>query len=108
MRSRCAEFSRRAVRGLLPAALLVLAPKCVLCALAYAGLGAALGLGGPELCGTTAVPPGSWASPPVWLGVAGGCGAFAWRAIRRRRRSVPAVSSLPPPTGSGWRRRDGL
>lgn len=41
----------RAVRWLLPAALLALAPKCVLCLAAYAGLAAALGLGGPELCG---------------------------------------------------------
>ena len=32
-------------------ALLALAPKCLLCVAAYAGLGAALGLGGPELCG---------------------------------------------------------
>ena len=39
-------------------ALLALTPKCLLCAAAYLGLGAAFGLGGPELCGTapTSVP----------------------------------------------------
>ncbi len=45
------ESSRRAVRWLLPAAALALAPKCLLCVLAYTGLAAALGLAGPELCG---------------------------------------------------------
>ncbi len=38
-------------RWLLAAALLALGPKCALCVLAYAGLGAALGFGGGELCG---------------------------------------------------------
>ena len=48
---------RRVVRWLWPAALLALTPKCVLCVLAYAGLGSVLGLGGgPELCGAPAVP----------------------------------------------------
>jgi hypothetical protein len=36
---------------LIPAALLALTPKCILCLAAYAGIGAALGLGGPEICG---------------------------------------------------------
>jgi sulfite exporter TauE/SafE len=44
---------RRSRRWLLPAALFVLAPKCVLCLLAYAGIGAALGLSGPEICGAS-------------------------------------------------------
>lgn len=43
------RFERRR-RWLAPAALLVLVPKCGLCVLAYTGLGALLGLGGPELC----------------------------------------------------------
>src|SRR5688572_12040605 len=76
MPSRRAEFSRRAVRWLGPAALLALAPKCVLCVLAYAGLGAALGLGGPEICGATAGAPATWATSLAWLGVASGLGAF--------------------------------
>jgi hypothetical protein len=67
-----AEFPRRAVRWLWPATLLAIAPKCVLCGLAYAGLGAALGLGGPEICGASAASPISWATSLAWLGVAGG------------------------------------
>jgi len=47
------NYIRRSVRWFLPAALLALTPKCVLCLLAYAGIGAALGLGGPEICGAT-------------------------------------------------------
>jgi hypothetical protein len=47
---------KRARHWLLPAVLLALVPKCVLCLLAYTSLGIALGLGGPELCGGT---PGS-------------------------------------------------
>ncbi len=43
--------AKRARRWLIPAALLALTPKCVLCLLAYTGLGVALGFGGPELCG---------------------------------------------------------
>jgi len=62
------EYPRRAVRWLWPTALLALAPKCLLCVLAYAGLGAALGLGGPEICGATT--PGAsvaWTSSLAWL-----------------------------------------
>jgi len=44
----------------MPAALLALMPKCLLCLAAYAGLGAALGLGGPEICGA---PSGLTMSP---------------------------------------------
>ena len=58
------EFFHRAARWLLPAALIALTPKCVLCVLAYAGLGAAFGLGGPEICGTTA---GSTEGDSIWL-----------------------------------------
>ena len=53
-------------RWLFPAALLLAAPKCVLCVLAYAGLATGLGLGGPELCGGTRT---DWL---FWLAVAGG------------------------------------
>lgn len=44
------NFLRRITRRrgwLIPAALFALVPKCVLCVLAFAGIGAALGLGGP-------------------------------------------------------------
>jgi len=70
MPSRRTEFFRRsrAVRWLVPTALLALVPKCVVCVLAYAGIGAALGLGGPEICGAPTGLPGSWLS---WLAVPG-------------------------------------
>jgi len=58
-RAESPRFSR-AVRWLLPAALP--APKCLLCAAAYAGLGAALGLGGREMCGASANVPATAAS----------------------------------------------
>lgn len=51
-----AEFfrRRRTVPWLLSAPLLAFVPKCLACLWAYAGLGAALGFGGRELCGTSA------------------------------------------------------
>jgi hypothetical protein len=70
------EFSRRAIRWFLSAALLALAPKCLLCVAPYAGLGVALGLGGPELCGASADSPGAWASSLAWLGLASGFSAI--------------------------------
>ena len=50
------ELRRRASRWLLPATLFALTPKCFLCLAAYAGIGAALGLGGPEICGASSGP----------------------------------------------------
>lgn len=73
-----AKLPRRAARWLVPLSLLALAPKCVLCVIAYAGLGAALGAGGAELCGAVAAPSvsvASLATPLAWFGLAGGVGA---------------------------------
>ena len=85
--SRLVERVRRPLaraRGwLIPAALLGLTPKCVLCVPAYLGLGAALGLGGPELCGTS-TEPRAWLLPAVGAGL-GVIGILAWR---RRRRAA--------------------
>lgn len=78
------EPRRRAVRWLGAAALLALAPKCTLCVLAYAGLGAALGLGGPEICGA-AGPPDAWTTALAWLGAAAGLAALGLLATLRRR-----------------------
>lgn len=50
----------RAARWLAPAAALALAPKCLLCLAAYLGLGAALGIAGPEFCGAASSSAASW------------------------------------------------
>ena len=62
MPSSRAEHLRRSavVRWLLSATLLAFAPKCLACIWAYAGLGAALGFGGRELCGASASSLDSW------------------------------------------------
>lgn len=80
----------RAVGWLLPAALLALVPKCLLCVIAYAGLGAAFGLGGPEICGASDDSPGSWASSLAWLGGAAGAGGF-WLGLRHWRQLSSAL-----------------
>ena len=69
---------------LAPTALLALAPKCVLCVLAYAGLGAALGIRDPEICGETAGPRGPWAPALAAIGVA--LASLALLAALRRLR----------------------
>jgi len=61
---------------------LALAPKCLLCLAAYAGAGAALGLGGPELCGAPAASGGSWSGLLPAVGVAAGLTGFF---VQRRR-----------------------
>lgn len=86
------EFFRNALRWLWPAALLALAPKCMLCVLAYTGLGAALGLGGSEICSATPAPT-SWVTSLAWLGVvAGGLGTFGLLASCQRGRTAPTGS----------------
>jgi hypothetical protein len=87
------EFSRRAVRWLLPAALLALTPKCILCVLAYTGIGVALGLGGPEICGASDGLPVSWSSMLAWLGVAGALGTVGCLASCRHVRSAQIGNS---------------
>ena len=71
----------------MPAALLALAPKCVLCVLGYAGLGTTLGLSGQELCSAATESPFSWITSLAWLGVGGGLIAGGLLASRRRRQS---------------------
>jgi len=83
----------RARGWLIPAALLALTPKCLLCVLVYAGLGAALGLGGPEICGATTGSPASWASSLAWLGGAGALGTLGFLATCWRARCAPTANS---------------
>ena len=93
MLSRRTEFflsSRvgRAVRWLLPTALLALTPKCLLCIAAYAGLGAALGFGGPEMCGAPNTTPMSWVSLVALFGIdLGVVGILVGRRARCAARS---------------------
>jgi hypothetical protein len=69
------------LRGwLLPAALFAVAPKCLLCVIAYAGLGTALGLGGPELCGST----DRVSALPLLLGLGGTAGFLLHRVVVNR------------------------
>ena len=86
------EILRRPFRPLASVALFALAPKCLVCVLAYAGIGAVLGLPGPEICGATVGSPGSWASSLAVFGVALGIVGLLtslrcrrnWRSRRRR------------------------
>jgi hypothetical protein len=68
------------LRGwLLPAALFAVAPKCLLCVIAYAGLGTAFGLGAPELCGA----PDRIPALPLLLGTLGAAGFLLHRVANR-------------------------
>ena len=77
---------------LIPAALLALAPKCLLCVLAYTGLATVLGLGGPELCGATPTTAAPW----VWLfpvlGAAAGVVGFVACGRRHATASVAGAA----------------
>lgn len=84
MSSRRADLLRQSSRWATSLALLALMPKCVLCVAAYVGLGAAFGLGAPELCGAPAGAPGAWTSalvaPAIALGSVGLLMRFRWRS----------------------------
>ena len=56
------DFRRCTAPWLAASVLLALTPKCFFCLLAYAGLGSALGLGAPEICGA---PAGTWSR--TWI-----------------------------------------
>src|SRR5687768_10915638 len=94
MSSRRTELSHRAVRWVLPGALVALAPKCLLCVAAYAGVGVGLGFSGPEICGPSAGLPGSWVSSLAWLGAAGGLGSIGFLARCHACRLRPSAIKL--------------
>jgi hypothetical protein len=89
------DSSRRAVRWLLPAAALSLTPKCLLCLGAYLGLGALVGLSGPEFCGaapnTLPVATGFVFSLAVAASV-----VFAWRLRRRLASTGTKLANVLP------------
>ena len=71
----------------MPAALLALMPKCLLCLTAYAGLGAALGLGGPEICGA---PSGLTMSPwALAFGLSAAALCIIGFLVRHRAMTTP-------------------
>jgi hypothetical protein len=88
-----------------PAArVLTLAPKCVL---AYGGIGAVLGLRGPEICGATVGSRGSWGLALAGLGAAPGIVGWLWSLRGRRnacsnvvRREAVQVARGDPPAGA--------
>lgn len=85
----------RTFRWLLPALLFAAAPKCLLCVLAYAGIGTALGLGGPEICGGALGAPDAWASTLAWLGGALGLALGLCAGWRRFHRGSGAHTRTP-------------
>lgn len=84
-----AELRRRGCRPLASVALLALAPKCAVCLLAYAGLGAALGLRRAEICGAAVGWQRPWAAAQaaavLALGTLGLLAAVRRKASRVRR-----------------------
>ena len=82
------EFSRAHVRWLGAAALVALAPKCFLCVLAYVGVGTALGLNGPEICGGAGDTPHLWTTWLAFIGItAAAVSASVFGVCRCRRPS---------------------
>lgn len=87
----------RVLRWLLPAALIALLPKCVLCLLAYFGAGTALGIGASAWCRATDDAPVSWHAVLALCGVgiffvSGAIGFVA--SYRRERRRTPPFLPL--------------
>ncbi len=80
-RSRAKAFRPR-LRWLAPAALLALAPKCLLCLVGYTALGAALGLGGrAEICGAAGASATGWIATATALVL--GAAAVVFFRLRR-------------------------
>lgn len=82
------DVARGRLRRLGPVLLLLAVPKCLLCLLAYTGLGAALGLAGPELCGAGPEPAAVWTGWLLPLGA--GAGLAGWLIVLRGSNSVPS------------------
>ena len=97
VRPRLVEFFCRCNRWLTGAALFALAPKCLLCLAAYTGLGAAVGLSGPELCGAVVDSPSEC---PEMLAVAGAVLAMIQLATASRChvQARPLRSAQPFPS----------
>jgi hypothetical protein len=91
MRPLLAEVVRSPARPLASVALVALVPKCLGCVLAYAGLGALLGLRGPQLCGASSDPRVPWLSASVSVGAAMGLAATV-ASLRQRAPKLEAAA----------------
>lgn len=91
MSPRWSSLLRRIPGWLAPLVLLAAVPKCLLCVLAYAGLGAALGIGGAvELCGGPVTHPLGWSAVSAITG-AGLAAFYLWH-----RRTKPPGETIAP------------
>jgi hypothetical protein len=99
-----ADIPRRPLRPLASVAAVALAPKCALCVLAYAGVGAALGLRGQEICGAAAGTGSPWRLSLSLLALALACAA--WFAAPKGERGPGRPGRVPGWTRSlaPWRR----
>ena len=92
MPARLAKFLRRSWRGVVAVALLAVAPKCGLCLVGWLGLGALLGLGGPEICGAPNSPAFTETGAFAAL-LAGACAlAFFLRKAHARNADRPPAT----------------
>lgn len=83
-------FFRQPFRPLAAAGVVALAPKCVLCLAAYAGLGALLGIRSREMCGS-AGPGFPWREALAGAGLAVGIvGAVVRRRPKPGQKDTPA------------------
>lgn len=108
MSPRLAELCRRPWRGIAALAFIAVVPKCVACLAAYVGLGAMLGLGGPELCGApTESSHVSVLIVSALLLSVGLAGATMCKdSIPSRLRSLrwfPKLDRSPTPAPATWR-----
>jgi hypothetical protein len=87
--SRIAAFFRQPFRPLAAVSVLALAPKCVLCLAAYAGLGALLGIRSREMCGS-AGPGWPWGEALAGAALAVGVVGSVVRRRSGTERQDPA------------------
>jgi hypothetical protein len=81
------------LRGwLVPAVLLALTPKCLVCVAAYVAAGTALRFGGPEICGASN-GGAHWAAWLSMLGLAVGVAGFIACSRSRREKAANATAA---------------
>lgn len=94
---RTARHGTRWRQVVLPAVVFALVPKCMLCGLAYLGLGTLLGLTGSELCGG-GTSTGHWVDWLMWSG--GALGLIIALRLRHRFGNSTRNATRGMQTGS--------